>query len=288
MANFAAALAVALSQRAPSMSARLLPLSLTGFFGLVTVVGANTPIVFGDAMLGVQLYRLRESSRVAMRLEGQFAAARSMQEMLLLREAPPTPRYSVDSVYRPADEVGGDFFHILPAPGETTLVVVGDVSGKGLEAAMVVSVVTGILRNRKAQRPGELLAEMNRALTGSVDGGFITAAIASFGPDGRVIMANAGNPAPYLGGAEVLVEGGLPLVIMGDAGYGERELTIRPGEQLTFVSDGVVEAADVKGELFGFERTAAIAAQSAAGIAEAAKAWGQNDDITVVTVRRNG
>ena len=81
---------------------------------------------------------------------------------------------------------------------------------------------------------------------------------------------------------------GLPVGVASEMEWGETTIELRPGEQLTIVSDGVVEAANAKGELFGFERTREISGKSAREIADAAKAWGQNDDITVVTVRRKG
>jgi phosphoserine phosphatase RsbU/P len=102
----------------------------------------------------------------------------------------------------------------------------------------------------------------------------------------RVTLASAGHPAPYLDGREVSLEAGLPLGIDAEAAYESWELRLATGQRLTFVSDGVVEAANARGELFGFERTAAISNHLAQEIADAAQSWGQNDDITVVTVRR--
>ena len=99
-----------------------------------------------------------------------------------------------------------------------------------------------------------------------------------------MIIANAGHPAPYCDSREVEVAAGLPLGITADVAYAESSAI---GRRFTFISDGVVEAANAQGELFGFERTREISAQPAREIADAAKAWGQNDDITVVTVRRN-
>ena len=153
---------------------------------------------------------------------------------------------------------------------------------------MVVSLLTGALRNRKSDAPGELLGELNRTVCGGLDGGFVTAAVARCYPDGRIILANAGNPSPYLAGEEITPEPGLPLGIVGDAEYPETEFALAKDQQLTFVSDGVIEAANAKGELFGFDRTRDISTLSAQQIADTAKAWGQNDDITVVTVGRNG
>ena len=102
-----------------------------------------------------------------------------------------------------------------------------------------------------------------------------------------VLAASAGHPNPYLDGLEVELDAGLPLGIADDATYKEVELRLLPGSQITLVSDGVVEAANRKNELFGFDRKREISGQSAQEIADAAKAWGQNDDITVVTVRRS-
>jgi len=102
-----------------------------------------------------------------------------------------------------------------------------------------------------------------------------------FGAGGSVVIANAGHPSPYCDGVEVEVEAGLPLGLIPDAVYSESS---HGGDRFTFVSDGVVEADN--GELFGFERTREISGRTAHEISGAAKSWGQNDDITVVTVRR--
>jgi len=164
--------------------------------------------------------------------------------------------------------------------------VVGDVSGKGLKAAMVVSLLTGALRNRKSDEPAAILGELNRVAASALNGGFVTAAVAHLRGE-HLTIANAGHPSPYLNGEEVTLDPSLPLGLDADAVYGERILTWSTSLQLTFVSDGVIEAEDAKGELFGFDRTREISGKPAREIAEAAKAWGQNDDITVVTVRRS-
>ena len=99
-------------------------------------------------------------------------------------------------------------------------------------------------------------------------------------------LANAGNPAPYRNGEEMAVEAGLPLGVLAETIYAETRYNIAPGDRLTFVSDGVVEATNAKGELYGFERTRAISAESAYQIAKAAEQFGQEDDITVLTLTR--
>jgi hypothetical protein len=215
------------------------------------------------------------------RLASELEAARAVQQLLL----PKSLRREVEAIYLPASEVGGDFYFTESAD-DGMLIVVGDVSGKGLKAAMIVSVLLGALRARRSNQPAAALAELNRVAVATLSGsGFVTAVAAWIEKD-RVTLANAGNPAPYAAGAELPVESGLPLGVVPEIEYTQGEFA-RP-EQLTFVSDGVVEAASAAGELFGFDRTREVSAHSAREIAEAARAWGQNDGITVVTVRRSG
>jgi serine phosphatase RsbU (regulator of sigma subunit) len=114
--------------------------------------------------------------------------------------------------------------------------------------------------------------------------GFATCLCAEIAVDGTFILANAGHLAPYLNGQEVLVESSLPLGVTRDTAYTQSTLRLSPGDSLTCVSDGVVEAQSTTGELFGFDRTRAISIHSAAQIAKAAQAHGQEDDITVLTL----
>jgi len=215
------------------------------------------------------------------RLAGELEAARIVQQLLLQGADLRRPGLTLDAVYQPAQEVGGDFYYVLD--GQT--IVLGDVSGKGLKAAMLVSLLVGVLRITPERAPAKVLAALNSALAGQMQGGFVTGCAAQIGVNGGIVIANAGHPAPYLDGTEVDLPPGLPLGIDSSAAYAECELTLRG--QLTLVSDGVAEAANAKGELFGFDRAREISAKSATTIAEAARAWGQNDDITVVTVRRS-
>ncbi len=211
------------------------------------------------------------------RLRTELESAQTVQEMLLSQKLPA----GVDAVYLPASEVGGDFYQAFDTPSGR-LVVAGDVSGKGLQAAMRVSTIIGALRNRQSDSPGAVLRELNRVLAGGP--GFTTCCCALFPSHGPSRVANAGHPAPYADGREVALPGALPLGVDPDATYDEYDL---PGEWVTLVSDGVIEAASAQGEFFGFERTEALSGRSARELAEAARAWGQNDDITVVTVRRH-
>jgi len=208
--------------------------------------------------------------------------------VILPEQVGTVPGYTVESIYLPAQQVGGDFFQILPAGEGGLLLVVGDVAGKGLPAAMLVSVLVGAIRGVAAytKDPAELLANLNERLVGRAGGGFSTALVAHIAADGSVTVANAGHLSPYLDGKEIALPGALPLGVEGGARYETTQFRLAAGSRLTFYSDGVVEAQNQKGELLGFERGRELSTQPAAAIVEAAKAFGQSDDITVVTIER--
>jgi serine phosphatase RsbU (regulator of sigma subunit) len=134
--------------------------------------------------------------------------------------------------------------------------------------------------------PALLLRKLNDRLVGRSHGGFSTAVAARITADGWVTIANAGHLSPYLDGREVELPGALPLGVVSDAEYETTQFHLPHTGRLTFYSDGVVEAQNQKGELFGFERARSISTESAAAIVEAAVEFGQSDDITVVAVRR--
>jgi hypothetical protein len=227
-------------------------------------------------------------SRQQALLEGEMAAAREVQGVILPDESERVSGFTVESVYEPAQQVGGDFFQILPAGEGGLLLVMGDVAGKGLPAAMLVSLLVGAIRGVAAftREPAELLANLNERLIGRVDAGFATALAAHIAVDGRVTVANAGHLSPYLDGLEVELAGALPLGIKSRVRYETKHFHLGPGSRLTFYSDGVVEAQNQRGELFGFERGRELSMQPAAAIAAAAKNFGQRDDITVVAITR--
>ena len=226
----------------------------------------------------------RERASAAAELE----AARTVQHVLIPDEIPTVPGFVLRSVYRPAGQVGGDFFQILPAKNGGVLVVIGDVSGKGMPAAMTVSLLVGTVRTlaHYTQSPGEILAAMNIRMLARSSGGFTTCLVLRADTDGRLTIANAGHIAPYLAGKELPLENGLPLGLSGDAVYIESTFKLAAGEQLTLLTDGVVEARDKAGALFGFERAAALSTQPADAIAQTAQAFGQDDDITALTLAR--
>jgi phosphoserine phosphatase RsbU/P len=179
--------------------------------------------------------------------------------------------------------VGGDFFAVQPAENGSLLVAVGDVSGKGIQAAMTVSEILGALRGCTEHRPAAILQYLNNVLR-KQKGGFVTCCIALITSDGEVAIANAGHLAPYRNGEELPVDSGLPLGIVEGASWAETVHSFGDTDQLTFISDGVVEARNATGELYGFERTRAASMRAAEEIASEARAFGQEDDITVLTV----
>lgn len=192
--------------------------------------------LFLMAMLGILIYRFSRTSVQEERMAGELSAAHAVQHILIPEAARELPGFAIESVYRPANEVGGDFFQILPTASGGVLAAIGDVSGKGVPAAIVV--------------------------------------------------ANAGHLSPYVDGREMDVGPGLPLGISAEATYEETEFHLEESARLTLFTDGVVEARSRTGELYGFDRTAAVAGAAASHIAAAAQAFGQEDDITVVSVTR--
>ena len=134
----------------------------------------------------LRIHRERE------RASSELAAARSVQELMIPRESPQTPGFHVDTVYTPATEVGGDFFHIQATGDGDLLIVIGDVAGHGLQAAMNVSMLMGALRRSPQTEPGKLLAGLNEVLVGSSS--FTTCEAAYFSANGELVIASAGHP----------------------------------------------------------------------------------------------
>ncbi len=244
--------------------------------------------LFVLAIVVVMFFRFTRVSREQTRVAAELDAARTIQRRLVPAHLPEVVGYALEAAYFPADEVGGDFYQVLDQGNGAQMVVVGDVSGKGLKAAMTGTLAMGALHTLVTEGlgPAAVLMRLNRQLVGTGDGGFITCVCVRIALDGALTVANAGHLPPYRNGEELAVDAGLPLGIAPDEKYEERVFRLEPGDQLTLLSDGVVEARDAQGGLFGFERTRAISAQTAGEIAAAALKFGQEDDITVLTVVR--
>jgi len=251
-------------------------------------LGKLSEILSTVSLALIILLRSSTMSRRQALLESELAAAQQVQQLLLPEDTGDVPGFAIESVYQPAQQVGGDFFQIVPTSDGGLLLVVGDVAGKGLPAAMLVSLLVGAIRTaaEETHAPEILLHKLNERLVGRSGGGFSTAIAAHIAGDGTVTIANAGHLSPYLDGHEVVLPGALPLGVVSGSAYETTQFLLNAGSRLTFYSDGVVEAQNEDGELFGFERGLELSTRRAEEIAEAAKRFGQSDDITVVAVTR--
>jgi hypothetical protein len=243
---------------------------------------AIAAVVVSMTILLVQ--QLRTTNQERAELHGEMASAREIQQYLIPEKLPPTPGLAIRSVYQPSREVGGDFFQVLPDPRDgSTLIVIGDVAGKGLKAGMLAALIVGAIRTafQFTPDPGRILALLNERLQGR---GLVTCLAMRIDRNGSVELANAGHLPPYINGKDLALDGALPLGALPDISFPATRLQLREGESMLLVSDGVVEARNAAGELFGFERTRAISTQPAEKIAYAAQDFGQEDDITVLTL----
>ena len=242
------------------------------------------------------------------RIEQELKVARLIQQTLLPKALPDIPGYEVAAYYQPAREVGGDFYDFLTLEDGRLGLVVGDVTDKGVPAALVMATTRTMLR-AAAQRllsPGEVLQRVNDVLVQDIPPNmFVTCLYAILDPEsGRVVYANAGHDLPYWrragrrGAAEELRARGMPLGLMPGMGYEEKEMVLQKGESVLFYSDGLVEAHDRGREMFGFPRLQGLVGAHRAGgsslisflLAELARftgeGWEQEDDITLVTLDR--
>ena len=216
--------------------------------------------------------------------------AQEVQQVILPDARTVLPGFTIESEYRPAREVGGDIFQIIPDPGDGSLLIVaGDVTGKGLKAGMQVALLVGAIRSTAELNPDplEILHALNRRLRGRGEA-HATCLALSIDRDGLVTLANAGHMAPYLNAEPVAMEGALPLGMIDRPEFSVTRFSLQPGDKLVLLSDGIPEATDAEGRLFGFERTNELlrTARSAAEVAAAAQVFGQEDDISVVIVTR--
>ncbi len=241
------------------------------------------------------LRRLMLSIRRQRELALDVKQAQEVQRVLIPEELPQLPGLAIESEYRPALEVGGDFFQIIPDARNgrvldgSVLIVVGDVTGKGLQAGMLVSLLVGAIRSTAEMHfdPLLVLEALNRRLLGRGQA-HATCLAMHITADGAVTLANAGHLPPYLNGEALAMEGALPLGMIAGAEFSVMRFQLAPGDRLLLLSDGVVEAQDARGRLFGFERIHALLEQpiTATQVAAAAQHFGQQDDISVLSITR--
>jgi steroid delta-isomerase-like uncharacterized protein len=239
-------------------------------------------------------------------IEQELRLARSIQQAFLPEEVPTLEGWHISPYYQPAREVGGDFYDFHLLSGGRLGLVVGDATGKGVPAALVMSTTLGMLRAvsqaLEASSPGEILSRVNEALHPSIPPNmFVTCFYAILDPHSASLRyANAGHDVPYLhrsGVAEELRARGMPLGLMPGMEYEEDEIVLDAGEAALLYSDGLVEAHDPEGEMFGFPRLRDLIAEHAEkeSLEEAlleelysfvGEGWKQEDDITLLTLRR--
>lgn len=236
------------------------------------------------ALLGYIFHQQRIAADERAEMRGELSAARQVQHLLIPDKMLVAPGVTVSSAFLPASEVGGDFYLCRALANGSQRVLLGDVSGKGVAAALTSALLLGAADRCDDLRPAAVLKELNAALRNSGIEGFTTCLCADLSATGILLIANAGQLPPYRNGQEIEIPAGLPLGVDATAVYAELSLQLAPGDKLAFLSDGVVEARNAVGELFGFERTRQLSSRAAQQIADAAVQFGQQDDITVLTL----
>src|SRR5215208_598936 len=261
---------------------------------------------WGLATLGLKLRgrRLEQEIRERERVEQELRVARSIQQASLPREVPELEGWEITPHYRPSREVGGDFYDFFELEDGRVGVAVGDATGKGIPAALAVTASSSMLRavaQDLSYSPGEVLGRVNETLLARIPPNmFVTCFYAVLDPESATLRyANAGHDLPYLwhsGECEELRARGMPLGLMSGMGYEEKEIELDAGGAALFYSDGLVEAHDPKGEMFGFPRLQALVAEhgEAPSLEDllleelytfVGESWEQEDDITLLTLR---
>jgi len=242
------------------------------------------------------------------RIEQELQVSRRIQQASLPNEVPELEGWEIAPYYQPAREVGGDFYDLFELEDGRVGVVVGDTTGKGVPAALVESATSSMLRAVAqalgSSSPGEVLAQVNETLVARIPSNmFVTCFYAILKPEsGTLVYANAGHDLPYLrrrgGDAEELRARGMPLGLMPEMTYEEKQTILEADEAALLYSDGLVEAHDPKGEMFGFPRLRALIAEHGEErslgdllmeelYSFVGEGWEQEDDITLLTLKRS-
>jgi Stage II sporulation protein E (SpoIIE) len=259
-------------------------------FGMQIPLGFIAFLLLMVAAALLLLRRLLQSVRAQRVMAFDVKQAQEVQQVILPEACTTLPGLVIESEYRPAREVGGDFFQIIPNRADGSLLIVaGDVTGKGLKAGMLVALLVGAIRSTTdwSGDPLIILRALNRRLMGRAEA-YATCLALRIAEDGAITLANGGHLPPYLNGEPVVMEGALPLGMVEGAEFSVLRFRLAEGDKLVLVSDGVAEATDADGQLFGFERVHELMrkGKSASQVADAAQRFGQEDDITVIEVTR--
>jgi len=254
----------------------------------------------GSGILGLTQQRLEQEIRERERVEQELLVAQRIQQASLPKEVPTLEGWEIVPYYQPARQVGGDFYDFFELQEGHLGLVVGDATGKGVPAALVMTSARSMLRAvaQASESPGEVLRKVNDSLVADIPPNmFVTCFYAILEPkSGSLRYANAGHDLPYLwhgGDAEELRARGMPLGLMPGMGYEEKEIELDAGEGVLFYTDGLVEAHDAKGEMFGFPRLKALIAEHSEERSLGAflleelysfvgEGWEQEDDVTLL------
>jgi serine phosphatase RsbU (regulator of sigma subunit)/predicted ester cyclase len=261
----------------------------------------------GSGLAELTQERLEQERIERERVEQELRVARSIQQASLPKEVPQLEGWQISPLYQPAREVGGDFYDFLELKDGRLGIVVGDATGKGVPAALVMASARSMLRAVAqalgSSSPADVLGRVNDALFIDIPANmFVTCFYAILDPEsGHLVYANAGHDLPYLyrnGDAEELRARGMPLGLMPGMSYEEKEIVLDAGEAALFYSDGLVEAHDPEGEMFGFPRLRALIAEHGeeGSLGDflleelytfTGEGWEQEDDITLLTLERS-
>ena len=260
-------------------------------FGVGVTLGEISLFLAAAVIALLLLRRLLRSVKRQREMALDVKQAQEVQQVILPERRIALPGFHIETEYRPALEVGGDFFQIIPHRSDGSLLIVaGDVAGHGLKAGMLVALLIGAIRSTAEtdSDPVTILDALNRVLLGRSDAKATCAAL-RIAADGNVKLANSGHLPPYLNGELLEVEGSLPLGLIEGAGSSVLKFQLAPNDRLLLVSDGVAEATDERRNLFGFDRVLELMRShpSAAKVADTAQAFGQEDDISVISVTRD-
>lgn len=281
---------VFVSQFASELISHNLPVKWSPF-GITIFVGQVATLVSAAALSLLLLRRLQQSVLRQRQMALDVKQAQEVQQVIMPEQRVVLLGFEIESEYRPAREVGGDFFQIIPNEKDGSLLIVaGDVTGKGLKAGMLVALLVGAIRSTAelVQDPRAILSALNRRLLGRSDARATCLALRIL-RDGSATLANSGDLPPYLNGALMQIDGSLPLGMVEQFDCSVHHFQLAPNDRLLMLSDGVAEATDQDGGLFGFERVLELVrtGPTAAQIAQTAQAFGQQDDISVITVTRS-
>jgi len=261
----------------------------------------------GSGLAELTQQRLEQERIERERVEQELRVARSMQQASLPKEVPELEGWQISPYYQPAREVGGDFYDFFELEDGRVGLAVGDATGKGVPAALVMTAARSMLRAvaQASESPGDVLRRANDPLATDIPTNmFVTCFYAILDPNsGSLRYANAGHDLPYLrrrsaDDAEELRARGMPLGLMPGTRYEEKEIVLEAGDSALFYSDGLVEAHDPKGEMFGFPRLRALVADHSEKrslgnflleelYSFTGEGWEQEDDITLLTLRRS-